>query len=81
MAYSDIAALCSHPRAARQIGRIAHYGPEHLPWHRVVHKDGRLASGYWGGVRAHKLALESEGVEVKEYRVEFAKYRFTPERQ
>ena len=78
MSYGDIAAWCSHPRAARQVGQIAHFGPEHLPWHRVVHKDGRLAAGYWGGVRAHKAALESEGIIVKEFKIDVEKYRFTP---
>ncbi|CAN5677927.1 hypothetical protein BH23PAT2_BH23PAT2_09020 [soil metagenome] len=33
-----------------------------LPWHRVVNKHGGLASGYPGGIPAHKSHLKSERV-------------------
>jgi methylated-DNA-protein-cysteine methyltransferase related protein len=62
MTYGDIAILCGHPRAARIVGTIAHFGPEDLPWHRVVNRFGGLASGYWGGREAHRAMLEAEGV-------------------
>ncbi len=78
MSYGSIAACCGRPGVARQVGQIAHYGPEDLPWHRVVHKDGRLATGYWGGVNAHKQALEAEGVVVKEYKIRYAEYEYLP---
>lgn len=64
MTYGQLAALAGHPRAARQVGGIAHFGPEDLPWHRVVNKAGRLATGYYGGRPAQAVALEAEGVEV-----------------
>lgn len=62
--YGHIAVACGKPRAARHVGRIAHYGDPSLPWHRVVRKDGGLARGYPGGMRAQQVALESEGIEV-----------------
>ena len=32
MTYGQIAALCNHPRAARSVGQVAHWGPQELPW-------------------------------------------------
>lgn len=64
MTYGQIASLCGSPRAARIVGGVAHYGNPELPWHRVVNKQGGLASGYHGGRRAQKEHLEAEGVTV-----------------
>lgn len=64
MTYGQIAALCGSPRAARIVGGLAHFGPEELPWHRVVNKQGGLAAGFPGGRREHARRLEAEGVEV-----------------
>jgi methylated-DNA-protein-cysteine methyltransferase-like protein len=64
MTYGQIAALCGNARAARIVGGIAHFGDPELPWHRVVNKQGGLATGYPGGRQAHKQHLESEGVAV-----------------
>lgn len=77
--YGDIAALAGQPYAARQVGGLAHFGPSELPWHRVVNRLGGCASGYYGGKEGHKLALETEGLEVKDYRiVDFAARRWRP---
>ncbi len=70
MTYGQIAVLCGQPRAARIIGGIAHYGPTELPWQRVVKKDGSLAEGYPGGTEGHKQALEADGVEILDYKVQ-----------
>jgi methylated-DNA-protein-cysteine methyltransferase-like protein len=70
MTYGQIAALCGRPRAARIVGGVAHYGPTELPWLRVVKKDGSLAEGYPSGTEGHKQALEAEGVEIIDYRVQ-----------
>lgn len=64
MSYGQLAALCGSPRAARVVGGIAHHGNPELPWHRVVNKQGGLASGYHGGRRTQKEHLEAEGVNV-----------------
>jgi methylated-DNA-protein-cysteine methyltransferase-like protein len=64
MTYGQLAAVCGSPRAARVVGGIAHFGDPILPWHRVVNKNGGLASGYHGGRRTQKEHLEAEGVPV-----------------
>lgn len=65
MTYGQIAALVGSPRASRQVGQVAHWGPADLPWQRVVNKQGGLAGGYTtGGRSAHKTDLEADGVEV-----------------
>lgn len=80
MTYGQIAALCGHPRAARVVGQVAHFGPENLPWQRVVKRSGDLASGYYGGKARHKRDLEQEGVKVSaDYRVDIDKYLWWPE--
>lgn len=79
MTYGQIAALCGSPRAARQVGQVAHLGPMELPWQRVVNKTGGLARGYTtGGLEAHKRALEVDGVEVKDYRVDIERLLWWP---
>ena len=64
MTYGQIAALCGSPRAARIVGGIAHFGPEELPWHRVVNKEGHLAAAFPGGRSEQASRLREEGVEV-----------------
>jgi methylated-DNA-protein-cysteine methyltransferase-like protein len=65
MTYGQLAALVGNPNSARVVGGIAHYGDSKLPWHRVVNKQGGLASGYPGGRIAHKNQLEAEGIDFK----------------
>lgn len=80
MTYGDIATLCGHPNAARQVGGLAHFGPTELPWHRVVNRFGDCAAGYYGGKAGHQQVLEQEGFEVKDYRiVNFQERRWLPE--
>jgi methylated-DNA-protein-cysteine methyltransferase related protein len=66
MTYGQLAALAGSPNSARIVGGIAHFGNPKLPWHRVVNKQGRLASGYPGGRNIHKQHLEAEGIVVKD---------------
>jgi methylated-DNA-protein-cysteine methyltransferase-like protein len=72
MTYGQIAGLAGNPRAARQVGQLAHWGPIDLPWQRVVNKAGRLAGGYTaGGREAQRRDLEKDGLEVSsDYYVE-----------
>lgn len=81
MTYGQIAALCGNPLAAWEVGQIAHYGPEDLPWQRVVNKQGSLAKAYtWGGFEGHKKKLESEGITVsKEFTVDIEQLMWWPE--
>lgn len=67
--YSEIAALCGNPRAARAVGRAMRHVPEflNLPCHRVVRQDGRLAPDYaFGGKTIQRKMLLEEGVIFKE---------------
>lgn len=78
--YGDVAAAAGYPGAAWEVGQIAHFGPEELPWHRVVNKQGGLARGYpWGGVEGQARELQAEGVEVtSEYTVDITSLRWQP---
>lgn len=70
MSYGDIAALAGSPRAARQVGQIAHYGDPDLPWQRVVKKGGYMAGGFPGGMGAQQAMLEAEGLKFNSsYRI------------
>lgn len=80
MTYGQIAALCGNPRAAWEVGQIAHTGPTELPWQRVVNKQGGLAIGWpYDGREGHKAALEADGVQVgDDYRVDVATLIWSP---
>lgn len=79
MTYGDIATLCGNPRAARQVGGLAHFGPIDLPWHRIVNKSGGLASGFPGGKKVQQSLLEDEGLQVLDFRiVDFEEHRWNP---
>ena len=65
MTYGQIAALAGSPRAARIVGGIAHFGPEDLPWHRVVNKSGGLAIAFPGGREEQARRLSDEGIEIE----------------
>ncbi len=63
--YGQVALLAGHPRAARFVGYALHANPEPgvIPCHRVVFKDGGLASGFaFGGPGVQRDLLEHEGV-------------------
>lgn len=80
MTYGQIAALCGSPRAARIVGGIAHFGPEELPWHRVVNKQGRLAGAFPGGRLEQAARLRFEGVDIsKNYLVDTAALLWWPQ--
>jgi methylated-DNA-protein-cysteine methyltransferase-like protein len=80
MTYGDIAALCGHAYAARQVGGMAHFGPPELPWQRVVNRFGGLASGYPGGREQHRRDLEADGVSVNDKFIieDFMELRWMP---
>jgi len=78
MTYGQIASLCGNPRSARIVGGIAHFGDPALPWHRVVNKNGGLASGYPGGKAGHKQVLEQDGYGVNNYMVDIERIIWWP---
>ena len=79
MTYGQIAAVCGHPRSARAVGQIAHFGDTHLPWHRVVNAQGNMANGYVpNGPNAQAKFLIKEGVEVKDLKLTLDNYIWWP---
>lgn len=63
LTYGQIARLIGRPQNSRLVGRILHDAPAslHLPCHRVVNSQGRLAPGF----TEQRRLLESEGVVFK----------------
>ena len=76
--YGQIAQLAGRPRAAREVGWIAHAGGKGIPWQRVVNRAGGLASGYTGGRAGHRRALAREGVRAPHDRVDLRTYQWWP---
>jgi methylated-DNA-protein-cysteine methyltransferase-like protein len=63
MTYGQIAAYADSPRSARQVARILHsmsYA-HHLPWHRVINKQGKISLTGQAGF-TQKTLREQEGV-------------------
>ena len=67
--YGQVARLVGAPRSARYVGYALRANPApgmdpaSIPCHRVVFKDGRLASGFaFGGEGVQRSMLEAEGV-------------------
>ncbi|MDR1689237.1 MAG: methylated-DNA--[protein]-cysteine S-methyltransferase [Clostridiales bacterium] len=60
LSYGQIAKILGRPRAAREVGWAMSKCPEHLPWQRVVMKDGSIAGGGYAALR--RALLEDEGV-------------------
>lgn len=78
--YGDLAGLAGHANASRIVGGIAHYGPEDLPWHRVVNRFGGLASGFHGGREVQEQLLEQEGITCTNFIVDnFEDLRWQPD--
>lgn len=66
--YGQIALHLGNRNFARAVGNILHNNPdpEHIPCHRVVNAQGKLARSYaFGGIDAQRCLLESEGVVFK----------------
>ena len=63
--YGDI-----EPKAPRLVGRILATTHEDLPWHRVVHADGRIPMG-----RRQRQLLLREGVPMRGDRVDLRQAR------
>lgn len=65
MTYGQVALLAGNSRWARVVGYALHVNPEPgvIPCHRVVNREGRVASGFaFGGTDAQRMLLEGEGV-------------------
>ena len=70
--YGQIALYLGNKNFARVVGNMLHNNPdpEHIPCHRVVNAQGKLAQSYaFGGIEAQRRLLESEGVVFKSNQV------------
>lgn len=75
--YGTIAEYIESKKLARTIGNILHSNPDgdKYPCYKVVNASGKLSEQYlFGGLDAQKERLESEGIEVVDYRVDLDKY-------
>ena len=62
--YGQVAILAGNPRWARVVGYALHVNPDTsiIPCHRVVNREGKVASGFaFGGEGVQRQLLESEG--------------------
>ncbi len=77
--YGQLARLAGRPRAAREVGWIAHAGGQGIPWQRVVNRFGGLASGYGGGPAGQRAALRRDGIAVRaDQRVDLSVHQWWP---
>ncbi|MCD8372361.1 MAG: MGMT family protein [Clostridia bacterium] len=77
--YGQVACAIGCPHSARQVGWALHKNPEFgvIPCHRVVFADGSVCAGFaFGGKDVQKAMLESEGVEVADYKIDLKKFRW-----
>lgn len=77
--YGQIARMIGRPRMARFVGFASNNKSSwHLPWHRVVFKNGGLCPGAWAAEQYK--SLKNEGVKFnKDKTVDMSKYQWTPE--
>ncbi len=63
--YGQVAMLAGNPRWARVVGYALHNNPEPMiiPCHRVVNREGRVATAFaFGGGETQRELLEKEGI-------------------
>ena len=83
VSYGQVAQLAGNPGASRQVVRILHTcaGPERLPWHRVLRKNGEIALPPGRGGEEQRARLEEEGVEFGfSDRVDLDRFGWRPRR-
>ena len=80
MTYGQIARMIGRPRMARFVGYASNNKNSwHLPWHRVVFKDGSLCGEPYHDIQ--RKALRAEGVKfTKDGRVKVEEFQWNPER-
>ena len=78
--FGQIARMIGRPRMARFVGYASNNKASwHLPWHRVVFKDGSLCGA--GCFEQQYKALRAEGVKfTKEKKVVMEEYLWDPDR-
>lgn len=78
--FGQIARMIGRPRMARFVGYASNNKNSwHLPWHRVVFKDGSLCGP--GFFEQQYKALKAEGVKfTRDKRVKMDEFQWNPER-
>lgn len=77
--YGQVALLAGNPRWSRVVGYALHTNPdpEKIPCHRVVDRFGSVSKAFaFGGENRQISLLESEGVMLKEGRVDLHLYQW-----
>ena len=81
--YGQIAKMLNAPRFSQIVGFALHSNPDTatIPCHRVVNREGRICTGFaFGGEKAQRELLESEGVKVdKDGCVDLKKHLWNPD--
>jgi methylated-DNA-[protein]-cysteine S-methyltransferase len=75
--YKEIAVALGRPRAYRAVANVLAKGPRPIkvPCHRVVRSDGGIG-GYQLGIMQKAKLLAAEGVEVRNKKIDLARYMF-----
>lgn len=77
--YGQIGEMLGSKSYARTVGNILHANPDGVrnPCFKVVNSKGKLSEMYaFGGIEKQKERLESEGVEVADYKVDLKMYQW-----
>ena len=77
--YAQIAELAGDRKMARAVGNALHKNPDPdgIPCFRVVNSKGELAGEFaFGGSGAQAKLLMAEGIEVKDGRVDLARFQW-----
>lgn len=77
--YKQIAQFLGNINYSRVVGNILHKNPNEnkYPCYKVVNSKGALSKNFaFGGIERQKEKLESENIEVINYRVNLEKYQY-----
>lgn len=75
--YGQVAKMAGDKKMARAVGNALHKNsdPEHVPCYRVVNSKGELSGEFaFGGAGAQARLLQADGIDVKDGKVDLAKY-------
>lgn len=77
--YGQIAEYLGNKKLCRVVGNILHNNPDPInqPCYKVVNSKGQLSKNFGdGGIEVQKQRLESDGIEVINYKVDLSKYKY-----
>ena len=75
--YGQVATMAGNPKMSRAVGNALHKNPDpnNIPCYRVVNAKGELAGAFaFGGADVQANLLRADGIEVKNDKVDLAKY-------